>query len=96
MATALASKRWNVDVLACAVVGRARRLSAATVERRTKRAERRRAGETTGDIQVALLSGHGAWMVGRVVYRDVWWEHDAAGLRDPELAEIERALGVES
>jgi len=47
-------------------------------------------------FQVALLSGHAGWMVGRVVYRDVWWEHDAAGLRDPELAAIERALGVGS
>ncbi len=45
-------------------------------------------------FHVALLSGYADWMIGRVVYRDVWWEHDAAGLRDPELAEIERALGV--
>jgi putative acetyltransferase len=46
-------------------------------------------------FQVALLPGHAGWMEGRVVYHDVWWEHDAAGLRDPELARIERALGVE-
>lgn len=46
-------------------------------------------------FQVALLPGHADWMVGRVVYRDVWWEHDSAGLRDPELAEVERALGIE-
>lgn len=45
-------------------------------------------------FQVALLPGYQDWMLGRVVYRDVWWEHDAAGLRDPELAEVERALGV--
>lgn len=45
-------------------------------------------------FQVALLSGHADWMTGRVVYRDVWWDHDAAGLRDPDLTEIERALGV--
>lgn len=44
-------------------------------------------------FQVALLPGHEPWMSGRVVYRDVWWEHDAAGLRDPELAEVERTLG---
>ena len=25
-------------------------------------------------------------MTGALVYRDVWWEHDAAGLRDPDLA----------
>jgi hypothetical protein len=30
---------------------------------------------------------------GQVFYRDVWWRHDAAGLRDPMLAEIEEALG---
>ncbi len=47
-------------------------------------------------FQVALLPNHLAWMVGRVVYRDVWWEHDAAGLRDPELAAIEQDLMVES
>jgi putative acetyltransferase len=35
-------------------------------------------------------------MVGRVVYHDVWWEHDRAGLRDPDLARIERDLGIES
>jgi putative acetyltransferase len=47
-------------------------------------------------FQVALLPAHADWMVGRVVYRDVWWEHDSAGLRDPELAEIEHALGIGS
>ena len=47
-------------------------------------------------FQVALLPSHRTWMVGRVVYRDVWWEHDAAGLRDPELAAIEPDLMVES
>ncbi len=44
-------------------------------------------------FRVALLSSHADWMTGRVVYRDVWWEYDAAGLRDPHLAQIERALG---
>lgn len=47
-------------------------------------------------FQVAVLSGHAGWMAGRVVYRDVWWVHDLAGLRDPELARIERILGTES
>jgi putative acetyltransferase len=47
-------------------------------------------------FQVAVLSGHADWMTGRVVYRDVWWEHDQAGLRDPLLARVERELGVES
>ena len=32
-------------------------------------------------------------MTGALVYRDVWWEHDAAGLRDPDLAELEEILG---
>ncbi len=32
-------------------------------------------------FQVVLLPAHEGWMTGRVVYRDVWWEHDAAGLR---------------
>lgn len=43
-------------------------------------------------FQVALLSSYAEWMAGRVIYRDVWWEGDAAGLRDPELAQIERVL----
>jgi putative acetyltransferase len=47
-------------------------------------------------FQVAVLSGHAAWMMGRVIYRDVWWEHDRAGLRDPELARVERNLAIES
>ena len=47
-------------------------------------------------FQVAVLSRHAGWMVGRVVYRDVWWEHDLAGLRDPELSRIERMLGTDS
>jgi putative acetyltransferase len=40
-------------------------------------------------FQVVLLDGHEDWMRGRVVYRDVWWDHDATGLRDPRLAELE-------
>ena len=34
------------------------------------------------------------WMTGRVVYPEVWWRHDSAGLRDPDLAEVEAALGL--
>lgn len=34
------------------------------------------------------------WMTGRVVYPEVWWRHDATGLRDPDLAEVEAALGL--
>ncbi|MET1058376.1 MAG: GNAT family N-acetyltransferase [Nocardioides sp.] len=40
-------------------------------------------------FQVVLLDAHEAWMTGRLVYRDVWWQHDSAGLRDPVLAELE-------
>lgn len=37
-----------------------------------------------------------AWQggTGRLVYPDVWWRHDAAGLRDPRLAELEELLGT--
>ncbi len=34
------------------------------------------------------------WMAGRVVYPEVWWRHDSTGLRDPDLAEVEAALGI--
>ena len=34
------------------------------------------------------------WMAGRVVYPDVWWRHDSTGLRDPDLADVEAALGI--
>lgn len=47
-------------------------------------------------VQVALLAAYQPWMTGRIVYRDVWWEHDCAGLRDPDLARLERALGTDS
>ena len=40
-------------------------------------------------FQVALFGAWEEWMTGRVVYPDVWWRNDAAGLRDPLLAELE-------
>ena len=40
-------------------------------------------------FQVALFESWEQWMTGRVVYPDVWWRHDFAGLRDPVLAELE-------
>jgi putative acetyltransferase len=43
-------------------------------------------------FQVVVLRGAEDWMTGRVVYRDVWWRHDAAGLRDPVLARVEAQL----
>ena len=44
-------------------------------------------------FQVVLYDGHEEWMTGRLVYRDVWWQHDSAGLRDPALAELEERFG---
>jgi putative acetyltransferase len=49
-----------------------------------------------GAFQVARLDGLQDWMTGRLVYPDVWWRHDAAGLRDPVLAELEELLGRSS
>jgi len=46
-------------------------------------------------FQVVLFEGWEPWMTGRVVYRDVWWTHDAAGLRDPDLALLERRFAGE-
>ncbi len=40
--------------------------------------------------QVVLFDAHEEWMTGQVVYRDVWWRYDAAGLRDPRLADLEQ------
>ena len=40
--------------------------------------------------QVVLFDAHEEWMTGQVVYRDVWWRHDAAGLRDPRLSDLEQ------
>jgi putative acetyltransferase len=40
-------------------------------------------------FQVVRFGTWQEWMTGRVVYPDVWWRRDAAGLRDPVLAELE-------
>jgi len=40
-------------------------------------------------FQVVTFDSYAPWMTGRVVYPDVWWCHDCAGLRDPELALLE-------
>ena len=45
-------------------------------------------------FQVVTFDTHEDWMAGRLVYRDVWWAHDSAGLRDPDLAELEKVLGT--
>jgi putative acetyltransferase len=43
-------------------------------------------------FQVVRFGAWEEWMTGRVVYPDVWWRRDAAGLRDPLLAEVEERL----
>lgn len=43
-------------------------------------------------FQMVALPKRQPWMTGRVVYRDVWWDHDATGLRDPMLAQVEMNL----
>jgi putative acetyltransferase len=43
-------------------------------------------------FQVVRFENHDDWMTGQLIYRDVWWRHDAAGLRDPLLAQIEEQL----
>jgi putative acetyltransferase len=43
-------------------------------------------------FQVVRFDSHEEWMTGRLIYRDVWWRHEAAGLRDPRLAEVEAAI----
>lgn len=45
-------------------------------------------------FQVVLLGDQPDWLTGRVVYPEVWWRHDSTGLRDPDLAEVEAALGI--
>ena len=40
-----------------------------------------------------VFETHEAWMSGQLIYPDIWWRHDAAGLRDPDLAQAEDRLG---
>ncbi len=42
-------------------------------------------------FQVVRFETHEDWMTGQLIYPDVWWRYDAAGLRDPLLAQIEHA-----
>ena len=46
-------------------------------------------------LQVVRFDSHEEWMTGQLIYRDVWWRHDTAGLRDPMLARIENAQSEE-
>ena len=43
-------------------------------------------------FQVVRFAGYEDWMTGQVIFRDIWWRHDCAGVRDPMLAEIEEML----
>lgn len=47
-------------------------------------------------FQVVRFEGHREWMTGQLIYREVWWRHDAAGLRDPLLAQVEQAHSEEN
>ena len=40
-------------------------------------------------FQCVVFEGLQPWMTGQLIYPSVWWEHDAAGLRDPRLGELE-------
>jgi putative acetyltransferase len=44
-------------------------------------------------FQVVTYDTYADWMTGRLVYPEVWWAHDATGLRDPVLAELEERFG---
>ncbi|OIJ25426.1 GNAT family N-acetyltransferase [Nocardioides luteus] len=40
-------------------------------------------------FQVARLPAYETWMTGALVYCEAFWAHDAVGLRDPRLAQVE-------
>jgi putative acetyltransferase len=40
-------------------------------------------------FQCVVFEAWQEWMTGQLIYPAVWWEHDASGLRDPRLAELE-------
>jgi putative acetyltransferase len=44
-------------------------------------------------FQVVAFDALEPWMTGQLIYPSVWWEHGAAGLRDPGLAELEERFG---
>jgi putative acetyltransferase len=43
-------------------------------------------------FQRAVFDAWEDWMTGQLIYPDIWWTHGGAGLRDPDLAEIEERL----
>jgi putative acetyltransferase len=40
-------------------------------------------------FQCVCFEGLEEWMTGQLIYPDTWWMHNAAGVRDPRLAELE-------
>ncbi len=40
-------------------------------------------------FQCVVFDAFEEWMTGQLIYPDIWWEHDSAGLRDPGLAALE-------
>jgi putative acetyltransferase len=45
-------------------------------------------------FQCVMFEAYEEWMSGQLIYPDVWWTHDAAGLRDPGLAELEERFAA--
>jgi putative acetyltransferase len=45
-------------------------------------------------FQCVVFDSHEDWMTGQLIYPDVWWEHDAAGLRDPRLSSVEERFAT--
>lgn len=45
-------------------------------------------------FQCVLFDSHEPWMTGQLIYPGIWWEHDATGLRDPVLAEVEERFAT--
>ena len=43
---------------------------------------------------MVVFEAHEPWMTGQLIYPSVWWEHGAAGLRDPRLAELEERFAA--
>jgi len=47
----------------------------------------------TAAFQAVTFEAYEPWMTGQIVYPDVFWRHDAVGLRGETLAEVRAALG---
>jgi putative acetyltransferase len=45
-------------------------------------------------FRCVVFEAHRPGMTGQLVYPDIWWRHDAVGLRDPRLAETDERLGT--